>query len=172
MNETDFRPTHVTPLDGMPTWAGPDTSQPSAWLDALLPIRVVDTRGDWAHVLCANGWGAWVDGRLLVALPDSAPGTAGPLDRIPDPRPLLAQLERALSAYRRLVEELAEGRIDLETFRERTSGLRLGVIIDGESAWLLDLEHDRWWYTHDSQLQTFATVEAPPTVERAKAGER
>jgi hypothetical protein len=166
VNDTDFRPTHVTPLDGMPTWAGPDTSQPSAWLDALLPVRVVDTRGDWARVLCANGWGAWVDGRLLVALPDSAPGTAGPLDRIPDPRPLLARLEHALSTYRGLVEQLAEGRIDLETFRERSAGLRLGVIVDGESAWLLDLEHDRWWYTHDTQLQTFATVEAPPDHQR------
>lgn len=172
MNETDFRPTHVTPLDGMPTWAGPDPSQPSAWLDALLPVRVVDTRGDWARVLCANGWAAWVDGRLLVALPDSAPGTAGPLDRIPDPRPLLARLERALSAYRRLVEDLAAGRIDLETFRERSAGLRLGVIVDGESAWLLDLEHDRWWYTHDSQLQTFATVEAPPDVRSGPGRER
>ncbi len=162
MNDTGFRPTHVTPLDGMPTWAGPDPAEPSAWLDAVLPVRVVDTRGDWARVLCSNGWAAWVDGRLLIALPEVPPNAARPLARTPDPRPLLARLERALSAYRQSVEQLAEGRLDLQAFRERSAGLRLGVIVDGESAWLLDLEHGRWWYCHDTQLQTFATVEAPP----------
>ncbi|MFL6114985.1 MAG: hypothetical protein ACJ786_27100 [Catenulispora sp.] len=164
MNDTGFRPTHVTPLDGMPTWAGPDPAEPSAWLDAVLPVRVVDTCGDWAQVQCSNGWAAWADGRLLIALPEAPPGAAQPLARTPDPRPLLARLERALSEYRQLVEQLAQGRLDLQTFRERSAGLRLGVIVDGESAWLLDLEHDRWWYCHDTQLQTFATVEAPPDV--------
>jgi hypothetical protein len=162
MDDTEFRPTHVTPLGGMPTWATPDPAEPSAWLDAVLPVQVVDTQGDWARVLCSNGWAAWVDGRLLVALPDVPPGTGHPLAHTPDPRPLLARLEHALSVYRRLVEQLADGGIDLQTFRERSAGLRLGVIVDGESAWLLDLEHDRWWYCHDTQLQTFATVEAPP----------
>jgi hypothetical protein len=160
--DTDFRPTHVTPLDGMPTWSRPDTSEPSAWLDALLPVRVTDARGDWARVLCANGWGAWVDGRLLVALPDGPPGTARPPAGTADPRPLLARLESALSTYRQLVEQLADGAIDLQTFRERSAGLRLGVIVDGESAWLLDLEHDRWWYCRAAQVQTFATIQAPP----------
>lgn len=172
-DETDFRPTHVTPLDGMPTWAGPDTSRPSAWLDALLPVRVTENRGDWARVLCANGWAAWVDGRLLVALPDGPPGAGLPPAVTADPRPLLARLERGLSTYRRLVEQLADGDIDLQTFRERGAGLRLGVVIDGESAWLLDLEHDRWWYCHDTQLQTFATVDAPPDgtpADEASAG--
>ena len=176
--DTGFRPTHVTPLDGMPTWAGPDTSEPSAWLDALLPVRITDLRGDWARVLCANGWCAWVDGRLLVALPDAPPGTAGPSAVTADPRPLLARLESAVSAYRQLVDQLADGRIDLQTFRERSAGLRVGVVIDGESAWLLDLEHDRWWYCRDTQVQTFATVEAPPdesiprVADSAPAGER
>jgi hypothetical protein len=168
MDDTEFRPTHVTPLDGMPTWAGPDTSEPSAWLDALLPVRVVDTRGDWARVLCANGWAAWVDGRLLIALPDAPPGTSLPPAFISDPRPLLARLERALSTYRLLVEQLADGRLDLQTFRDRSAGLRLGVVVDGESAWLLDLEHDRWWYCHDAQVQTFATVDVAP--EEASVG--
>lgn len=170
MTETEFRPTHVTPLEGMPTWVAPDPSEPSAWLDALLPVRVTATQGDWAQVLCSNGWGAWVDGRLLVALPDRPPGTTQPLARTPDPRPLLARLERALGTYRRLVEQLADGSLDLETFRQRTAGLRVGVIVDGESAWLLDLEHDRWWYCRDAQLQTFATVEAPPGVHAGADG--
>lgn len=159
---TAFRPTHVTPLDGMPTWAGPDTSSPSARLDALLPVRITDTRGDWARILCANGWSAWADGRLLIALPDAPPGASVPPAFISDPRPLLARVEHALSTYRQLVEQLADGRLDLQTFRERSAGLRLGVVVDGESAWLLDLEHDRWWYCHATQMQTFATVEAPP----------
>ncbi|MEY9908135.1 hypothetical protein ABIA35_004368 [Catenulispora sp. MAP12-49] len=169
MDDTGFRPTHVTPLDGMPTWAGPDTSQPSAWLDPLLPVQITDARGDWARVLCANGWAAWVDGRLLVALPGPPPGTGHPPAFTTDPRPLLAELERALSTYRQLVERLAAGEIDLQTFRDRSARLRLGVVVDGESAWLLDLEHDRWWYCHDTQVQTFATVEAPPdsAVDRA-----
>ncbi|ACU75998.1 conserved hypothetical protein [Catenulispora acidiphila DSM 44928] len=169
MNDTGFRPTHVTPLDGMPTWDGPDPSEPSALLDPVLPVQVVETQGDWARVLCANNWSAWVDGRLLVALPDGPPGTDRPQARTPDPRPLLAQLERTLTAYRQLVEQLAAGTIDLQAFRERSVGLRVGVIVDGESAWLLDLEHDRWWYCHDTQLQTFATVEAPPGVHGAAA---
>ena len=164
MDHTEFRPTHVTPLDGMPTWVNPDPAQPSAWLDPVLPVQVTDTEGDWARVRCSNGWAAWVDGRLLVALPDGPPGTEHPLAHTGDPRPLLARLEVALSTYRRLVEQLADGAIDLQTFRERSGGLRLGVVIDGESAWLLDLDHDRWWYCHDSQLQTFATVDAPPDV--------
>jgi hypothetical protein len=168
--DTDFRPSHVTPLDGLPTWTGPDTSEPSAWLDALLPVQVTDTQGDWARVLCANGWAAWVDGRLLVALPNSPAGTSHPLAVTADPRPLLARLELALSTYRELVEQLAAGAVDLQTFRERSAGLRLGIIVDGESAWLLDLEHDRWWYCHDTQLQTFATVDAPPDVH-GEAGE-
>ena len=165
MNDTDetgFRPTHVTPLDGMPTWGGPDTSQPSAWLDALLPVRITDTRGDWSRILCANGWGAWVDGRLLVALPDAPPGTGLPPAVTADPRPLLARLERTLSTYRHLVDQLADGAIDLQAFRDRSAGLRLGVVVDGESAWLLDLEQDRWWYCRAAQVQTFATVDAPP----------
>jgi hypothetical protein len=169
MSDGEFRPTHVTPLDGLPTWAAPDPSEPSAWLDALLPVQVIGTEGDWAQVLCSNGWAAWVDGRLLVALPEHPPGAAKPISRTPDPRPLLARIERALGTYRRLVEQLADGAIDLDTFRARSKGLRIGVVVDGESAWLLDLEHDRWWYCHDTQLQTFATVEAPPDVHGSAA---
>jgi hypothetical protein len=170
MNETEFRPTHVTPLDGLPTWSGPDPSQPSAWLDALLPVRLAERRGDWARVVCSNGWAAWVDGRLLIAVPDAPPGTGNPMARASDPRPLLARLEQTVAAYRQLVEQLAEGRIDLETFRRRGAGLRTGVVVDGESAWILDLDHDRWWYCHATQLQTFATVPAPPDAGRHAAG--
>jgi hypothetical protein len=162
MTDLEFRPTHVVPLDGMQTWAAPDVAQPSAWLDALLPVRLLSRQGDWARVACSNGWAAWVDGRLLLALPDGPPGTANPLADAPDPGALLARIEAAVGEYRRLVEQLADGRIDLEAFRARSAGLRLGLVVDGESAWLLELEQDRWWYCDGTRLQTFATVEAPP----------
>jgi hypothetical protein len=163
MTDAEFRPTHVVPLDGLPTWGSPDTSQPSAWLDPLLPVHLLSRHGDWARVACSNGWAAWVDGRLLLTLPDGPPGTANLLAESPDPRPLLARIERAVAGYRELVEQLADGRIDLDSFRRRSAGLRLGVVVDGESAWLLDLDQDRWWYCDGARLATFATVEAPPT---------
>lgn len=162
MTDTEFRPTHVVPLDGLPTWVSPDVSEPSAWLDPLLPVCLLARHGDWAHVACSNGWSAWVDGRMLLTLPDGPPGTANLLAESPDPRPLLARIERAVAAYRQLVGQLADGRIDLGTFRRNSAELRLGVVIDGESAWLLDLDQDRWWYCDGTRLATFATVEAPP----------
>lgn len=159
----DFRPTHVAPEDGLPTWAGPDPSQPTTRLDPLLPVQLAETTGDWARVVCSNGWSAWVDGRLLVALPHRPPGTGRPLAVTSDPRPLLARLEEALASYRKLVDELAAGRLDLEGFRTRSRGLRVGAVVDGPAAWLLDLDHGRWYYCDGTQLQTYATVEPTPT---------
>ncbi|GAA2240718.1 MULTISPECIES: hypothetical protein [Kitasatospora] len=156
-----FRPTHVVPEDGLPTWAGPDASRPSARLDPLLPVRLADTSGDWARIVCANGWSAWVDGRLLVTLPHRPPGTGRPLGTTGDPRPLLDALARSLAAYRELVERLAAGELDLDTFRRRSGELRIGVVIDGPSAWLLDLDDGRWYYCDGTRLQTYAAVEPP-----------
>lgn len=162
MNAFEFRPTHVVPAEGLATWAGPDPSEPSVPLDPLLPVQLTENRGDWARVLCSNGWSAWVDGRMLVSLPHSPPGTEHPLTRTADPRPLLARLERALADYRAQLEELADGRLDLETFRSRTRDFRLGAVVDGEAAWLLDLEQGRWFYCDGAQLRTYATVDVPP----------
>ncbi len=157
--DAEFRPTHVVPGDGLPTWAGPDPSHPTARLDPLLPVQVAENSGDWARVLCSNGWTAWVDGRLLLALPQHPPAAVGPLTGTADPRPLLAALEQALARYRSLVDELADGRTDLETFRRRSKGLRVGAVLDGPAAWLLDLDHGRWYYCDGTRLQTYATVE-------------
>lgn len=165
--DDEFRPTHVAPLSGLPTWSSPDPDRPSTWLDPLLPVQLIARQGDWGQVACANGWSAWVDGRMLVALPDSPPGSPEPLTRAPDPRALLARLEQAVSGYRQLVDQLADGQIDLETFRQRSAGLRLGIVVDGESAWLLDLDAERWYYCQGAQLQTYATVTAPPTADGA-----
>ncbi|WP_441248463.1 hypothetical protein [Kitasatospora sp. McL0602] len=158
-----FRPTHVAPQDGLPTWAGPDPSRPSARIDPLLPVRLAETSGDWARIVCSNGWTAWVDGRMLIALPQRPPGTVGPLAATEDPRPLLAALEQTLARYRALVDDLADGRIDLAAFRTRSRGLRVGAVLDGPAAWLLDLDHGRWYYSDGTRLATYATVDRPPT---------
>ncbi|HUP84370.1 MAG TPA: SH3 domain-containing protein [Acidimicrobiales bacterium] len=61
--------THLVPRDGLAAWAVPDGNQPSvATLDADLPVQVIEEQNDWAHIVCSNGWEAWVDRRRLVAL--------------------------------------------------------------------------------------------------------
>jgi hypothetical protein len=129
-------------------------------LDALLPVQLLERRGDWGHVLCSNGWSAWVDGRLLIAVPENPPLT-GPPDATADPRPLLARAEQALARYRAAVEELSTGSLDRETFASRTRGLRLGVVVDGESVWLYDAEQGRWVYGEGVRQSTYATDEGP-----------
>ncbi|MFD3441326.1 hypothetical protein ACFWU3_27910 [Streptomyces sp. NPDC058685] len=161
MTIEDFRPTHVVPRDGLPAWEEPDVSRPTAPLDALLPVRLVDRRGDWGRIECANGWSAWVDGRLLVSVPQEPPATGQPLTRTADPRPLLTRAGESLGRYRRAAEELATGRTDGETFRRRTRGLRVGMVVDGESVWLYDSEHERWVYCDGARLSTFATAAGP-----------
>ncbi|WP_442305888.1 hypothetical protein [Streptomyces sp. 2RAF24] len=157
----DFRPTHVVPRDGLPSWESPDPGLPTAPLDAFLPVRLVDRIGDWGRVLCSNGWSAWVDARLLVSVPDDPPAAGGPLTRTADPRPLIARAEDALGRYRRAAEELAGGRADGETFRRRTRGLRVGMVVDGESLWLYDAEHERWLYCDGTGLSTYAASSGP-----------
>ncbi|MFD3307133.1 hypothetical protein [Streptomyces sp. NPDC058694] len=157
----DFRPTHVVPQDGLPAWEAPDPTRPTVPLDALLPVRLVERRGDWGHVLCANGWSAWVDGRLLLAVPQEPPAAGQPLARTADPRPLLARVEETVGRYRQTVEELAAGRLDGEDFHGRTQGMRVGIVVDGEAVWLYEAEHERWVYCDGTRLSTYATLEPP-----------
>lgn len=157
----DFRPTHVVPRDGLPAWETPDPGLPTASLDAFLPVRLLDRAGDWGRILCSNGWSAWVDARLLVSVPDDPPAAGRPLARTADPRPLIARAEDALGRYRRAAEELAGGRTDGETFRRRTHGLRVGMVVDGESLWLYDAEHERWLYCDGTGLSTYAASSGP-----------
>jgi hypothetical protein len=161
MTTPDFRPTHVVPQDGLAAWQTPDPSRPTVPLDALLPVQLVDRLGDWGRVVCANGWSAWVDGRLLVAVPQSPPAASSPLARTADPRPLLTRVEEALTRYRGAAEELAAGQLDAESFRRRTQGQRIGVVVDGESLWLYDGEHERWVYCDGTRLSTFAAERDP-----------
>ncbi|MFD7135793.1 hypothetical protein [Streptomyces sp. NPDC059894] len=159
-----FRPTHVVPQRGMPSWEAPDPTRPTVPLDPLLPVRLVERRGDWGHVLCANGWSAWVDGRYLVAVPQDPPLAEESLTAVTDPRPLLGGAERALARYRAAVEDLAGGALDGETFRRRTQGLRIGIVVDGESMWLYDADRGRWAYGDGTRLSTYAAVDPPRTA--------
>jgi len=167
MTTPGFRPTHVVPQHGMAAWEAPDPARPTVPLDPLLPVQLLERRGDWGHVLCANGWSAWVDGRFLVAVPKDPPVADAPLARTADPRPLLARAEETLTRYRSAVEELAGGALDAEAFQSHTRGLRIGVVVDGESVWLYDAQHGRWVYADGTRLSTYAAEEGP----RAAAGD-
>ncbi|WP_455359102.1 hypothetical protein [Streptomyces sp. SYSU K21746] len=170
MTTEDFAPTHVVPREGLPAWEAPDVSRPTEPLDPFLPVRLLDRRGDWGQILCANGWSAWVDGRLLVAVPEPPPAAGQPLARTADPRPLLARVEESLARYRSAASDLADGRADGETFRRRTVGLRAGMVVDGEAVWLYDAEHERWVYCDGRHLSTYAASTPRRTAEPATSG--
>ncbi|MET9377340.1 hypothetical protein ABZX98_24895 [Streptomyces sp. NPDC002992] len=167
----DFRPTHVVPRDGMPAWEAPDPGLPTVPLDAFLPVELVQRLGDWGQVLCSNGWSAWVDARLLVSVPVDPPEARQPLARTADPRPLIARAEESLGRFRRAAEELAAGRTDRDTFRRRTFGLRVGMVVDGESLWLYDGEHERWVYCDGTGLSAYAVSAGPSAAAAVPAGE-
>jgi hypothetical protein len=169
MTISEFRPTHVAPQTGLQAWEAPDVSRPTAPLDPLLPVQLVERRGDWGQIVCANGWSAWVDGRLLVAVPQDPPAAGQPLARTADPRPLLARVEESLARYRTAAEDRASGRTDGEGFRRRTQGLRVGMVVDGESVWLYDAEHERWVYCDGIRLSTLAAASAPSASVAPKA---
>ncbi|WP_236573627.1 hypothetical protein [Streptomyces sp. GS7] len=161
MTSPDFLPSHVVPPGGLATWAAPDATRPLVPLDPLLPVQVVERRGDWALALCSNGWSAWVDGRLLLSVPHGPPAAGQAAARTADPRPLLGTTEGALGRYRQLVDELLAGRLDGESFGARTRGTRVGVVVDGDAMWLYDARHERWCYCDGAALQTFAVAQAP-----------
>ncbi|WP_317440821.1 YrhB domain-containing protein [Streptomyces collinus] len=62
----EFTPTHLVPQGGMPAWAAPDpTLEPVARIDARVELQLLERAGDWAHIVCSNGWSAWVDSRAM-----------------------------------------------------------------------------------------------------------
>ncbi|MEV6583028.1 hypothetical protein AB0M92_33265 [Streptomyces sp. NPDC051582] len=157
----DFHPTHVVPREGLPAWEGPDVSRPTVALDPFLPVRLLARRGEWGEVLCANGWSAWVDGRLLVPVPEPAPAGGRPTARAEDPLPLLARTAEALERYRQAAGELASGRTGADDFRQAVRGLRAGIVVDGESVWLYEEDSGRWTYGDGAGFVTYAVDEGP-----------
>jgi hypothetical protein len=75
----DYRQTHVVPTDGLPAWAGPEGSgAPAANLDPGLDVMLLESRDEWAHIRCSNGWEAWVDARRLIASQPAPSATPTP----------------------------------------------------------------------------------------------
>ncbi|MBG0857047.1 hypothetical protein I2W78_35665 [Streptomyces spinoverrucosus] len=163
--DADFLPTHVAPKDGLAAWETPDASRPTVPLDPLLPVQLIERLGDWGRIMCHNGWSAWVDGRLLVPVPQTPPTAGAPPARTADPRPLLAHLRESLDRYWLAVEDMAAGKADGDAFRQRTRGLRAGLVIDGEAAWLYDVEQERWMYCDGTRIGTYAVSSAPSSDE-------
>jgi RsiW-degrading membrane proteinase PrsW (M82 family) len=62
-----FAPTHRAPAEGLASWPTPDPSGQGTQLAGGLPLEIIGTAADWAHVRASNGWTGWVDGRRLVA---------------------------------------------------------------------------------------------------------
>ncbi|WP_063804243.1 hypothetical protein [Streptomyces roseifaciens] len=156
-----FLPTHVVPPGGLATWTAPDGTVPTQPLDPLLPVRLVERRGEWGQVMCSNGWAAWTDARLLVSLPQGPPGAGGLPERTQDARALLARVEETLGQYRTAVEDLAAGRSDGETFGRTTRGLRIGAVVDGDAVWLYDAGRDVWCYCDGTAMAALASPAGP-----------
>jgi hypothetical protein len=68
--EPAWAPTHAIPVSGLAAWTEPDDSSgiPVDKLDPGLEVRLLEQTGTWAHILCSNGWSAWVDSPQLVEL--------------------------------------------------------------------------------------------------------
>jgi hypothetical protein len=74
-----WSPTHAAPEGGMSAWSQPDATLSAAIrLADGVPLRVVETAGDWARVEYSNGWTGWVDKRLLVSVSPDAAARPGP----------------------------------------------------------------------------------------------
>ncbi|MGA4862459.1 hypothetical protein ACPB9J_07470 [Streptomyces lavendulocolor] len=165
-----FRPSHVVPAEGLPAWDAPDPGRPTVPLDPFLPVQLLERLGDWGRVLCSNGWSAWVDGRLLVSVPPDPPAAGRPMGTATDPRPLLARAEEAVTRYRAAAEELVAGHVDGEAFRRRTQGLRIGLVVDGESLWMYDARRERWLYCDGTRLTTYAASAGPSVAGTGPTG--
>jgi hypothetical protein len=87
----EYSQTHAVPSEGLPAWSGPDGSgPPAANLDPGLDVMVLESRGQWAHIRCSNGWEAWVDGRRLIVSQPSPAGAPGAAASAPAPPPQAA----------------------------------------------------------------------------------
>jgi hypothetical protein len=154
-----FTPTHRVPSGGLPAWHDPDPAQTAVTtLDPGLEIRRVEQRDDgWAHIVCSNDWAAWVDGRQLEPLP--AADTVEPNQPFVPVPPVdgfdvdvFPELQRALSDYGKLLDDVSNERIDAETFRRKA--FKVGLVVRDSEAWILELPTQRWWRYDGMQLTT------------------
>lgn len=128
-----FVPTHMAPKAGMRTWATADASQPTAALPSDLEVQLLEQQGDWAHILCSNGWSCWVDGRQLI---DLRPLQSAALD-------VVDRLDAALKQYVNVVDQAATNGIDQAEFRRRA--FAAGMVVGDHDAWFLDVASGRWY---------------------------
>jgi hypothetical protein len=122
----------MAPHSGLAAWATADTSQPTTPIPPDLDVHVGERQGDWARVVCSNGWSAWVDGRQLIDV--------GKLQS--DMQALVVRLDAALKEYQQVVTDAEGQRIDKIEFRRRA--LRAGMIESDDEVWLLDIQNGRW----------------------------
>jgi hypothetical protein len=127
-----FSPTHAAPHDGLPAWSTPDPSKPTQPIPPDLEVEVADRFGDWARVVCSNGWTAWVDGTRLIDVTEARARASALMD----------QLGAALNEYERAVEDATAGRIDEAEFQARA--FKAGMVLSDTDAWFLDLVNARW----------------------------
>jgi hypothetical protein len=65
-----WQPTHLVRHGGIPAWSTPaDAGVPTARIDAGVELRLLARAGKWAHIVCSNGWSAWVHAEALGELP-------------------------------------------------------------------------------------------------------
>src|SRR5438045_3330954 len=79
MADSTFSPTYLVPDTGLVSFARAGAKEPGPKLDPGLEVTIVEWQGDWARIVCSNGWTAWVNGRLLVpvAAPTAVLGEPG-----------------------------------------------------------------------------------------------
>ena len=154
----DFRPTHVVPQDGMPAWEapGPGPAHRAARPAAAGPARRAARRlGACRCAPTAGRRGSTA--RLLVAVPQDPPA-AGTAPR-PHGRSASAAGPRRGGAGPVPARGGGAGRGRPrrgDVPRAVPQGLRVGMVVDGESVWLYDAEHERWVYCDGTRLSTYA----------------
>jgi hypothetical protein len=123
----------MAPEEGLRTWATADTSQPTAAIPAGLEVQVAEREGEWARIVCSNGWSGWVDGRQLIDVAAARSMAEA----------LLGRLDVAVKEYEQVVVDAADGRIEQAEFQRRA--FQAGMIVNDHEAWFLDLPTGRWY---------------------------
>src|SRR5438046_2134400 len=120
----EFAPTFAVGPSGTTTWAeGGATGVP---LKPGLPVAVREWRGEWARIVCSNGWEAWVARQALVPMAVTSPEASE----------LYRALSDALVRYRQAAEAAAAGRITADEFCRQA--LTIGQVVVDNELWLLD----------------------------------